>query len=123
VYSSQVAPGVPNNRPQSGAAPQRKNKVVNGHTVSTAQTWYDDLEVRGNTSINPFFYGTYLAETKPNEPVTRSKKQAFQADAIGSIHQLTAAHFNTTHTFRLEWQPGPGGRLRLVHQKLQSQWS
>jgi hypothetical protein len=111
VYTSQVAPGVPNNRPQSGAAPQRKNKVVNGHTVSTAQTWYDDLEVRGNTSINPFFYGTYLAETKPNEPVTRSKKQAFQADAIGSIHQLTAAHFNTTHTFRLEWQPGPGGRL------------
>ncbi len=52
-----------------------------------------------------------MAETKPNEPVTRSKKQAFQADAVGSIHQLTAAHFNTTHTFRLEWQPGPGGRL------------
>jgi hypothetical protein len=67
--------------------------------------------MQGNTSINPFFYGTYLAETKPNEPVTRSKKQAFQADAVGVIHQLTTAHFEKPHTFRLEWQPGPGGRL------------
>lgn len=43
--------------------------------------------------------------------MTRTKKQAYQADAVGALHQLTAAHFNTTHTFRLEWQPGPGGRL------------
>jgi hypothetical protein len=66
---------------------------------------------QGNTSVNPFFYGTYLAETKPNEPVLRSKKQAFQADAVGTIHQLTPSHFNTSHKFRIEWQPGPGGRL------------
>lgn len=76
-----------------------------------AQTWYEGLEMEGNTSINPFFYGTYLAETKPNEPVTRTKKQAFQADAVGVAHQLTPAHFEKPHTFRLEWQPGPGGRL------------
>ena len=49
--------------------------------------------------------------TKPGEPVTRTKKQAFQADAVGAAHQMTPAHFTTTHTFRLEWQPGPGGRL------------
>jgi len=67
--------------------------------------------MHGNTSINPFFYGTYLAETKPNEPVTRTKKQAFQADAVGVVHQLTPLHFTKPHTFRLEWQPGPGGRL------------
>jgi Beta-glucan synthesis-associated protein SKN1/KRE6/Sbg1 len=67
--------------------------------------------MHGNTSINPFFYGTYLAETKPNEPVTRSKQQAFQADAVGAAHQLTPSHFEKPHTFRLEWQPGPGGRL------------
>lgn len=67
--------------------------------------------MHGNTSINPFFYGTYLAETKPNEPVTRTKLQAFQADAVGAAHQLTTSHFNTPHTFRLEWQPGPGGRI------------
>ena len=65
----------------------------------------------GNTSINPFFYGTYLAETKPGEPVTRTKKQAFQADAIGVVHQLTPSHFQKMHTIRLEWQPGPGGRI------------
>ena len=67
--------------------------------------------MHGNTSINPFFYGTFLGETKPGEPVTRTKKQAFQADAVGVAHQLTPAHFNRTHTFRLEWQPGPGGRI------------
>jgi hypothetical protein len=69
------------------------------------------LELQGNTSINPFFYGTYLGETKPGEPVTRTKKQAFQADAVGAAHQLTAAHFKRAHTFRLEWQPGRGGRI------------
>jgi len=67
--------------------------------------------MHGNTSINPFFYGTYLAETKPNEPVTRTKEQAFQADAVGVVHQITPDHFKKPHTFRLEWQPGPGGRL------------
>lgn len=65
----------------------------------------------GNTSVNPFFYGTYMAETKPEEPVSRTKKQAFQADAVGVAHQLTPSHFRHPHTFRLEWQPGPGGRV------------
>jgi len=76
-----------------------------------ANTWYNNLETMGNTSINPFFYGTYMAETKPNEPVSRTKKQAFQADAVGVVHQLTESHFQKPHTFRLEWQPGRGGRL------------
>jgi hypothetical protein len=67
--------------------------------------------MKGNTSVNPFFYGTYLAETKKGEPVTRTKKQAFQADAVGVCHQLTPSHFKRAHTYRLEWQPGPGGRL------------
>lgn len=76
-----------------------------------ANKWYEGIKFAGNTSINPFFYGTYLGETKPGEPVTRTKKQAFQADAVGAAHQLVADHFNRTHTFRIEWQPGPGGRI------------
>jgi hypothetical protein len=76
-----------------------------------AETWYDNLTVAGNTSLNPFFYGTYLGETKPNEPVTRNKRQAFQADAVGAMKQLVPEHFKTPHTFRVEWQPGRGGRL------------
>ena len=73
-------------------------------------TWYKP-EMMGNTSINPYFYGTYLDETKPGEPVTRNKKQAFQADAVCAMNQLAETHFNEFHTFRLEWQPGAGGRL------------
>lgn len=108
----QVAPGIPKNRPQPGAAPLYEETIsTNGHTVWSANDWYDGLQLGGNTSINPFFYGTYLAETKPGEPVTRTEKQAFQADAVGAAHQLTPAHFEKIHTFRLEWQPGEGGRI------------
>jgi len=109
-FTLQVAPGIPENRPQSGHQPLRENLVA-GHTEFLAQTWYEGLKLEGNTTINPFFYGTYMAKTKPGEPVTRTEKQAFQADAVGVMHQLTAAHFNRKHTFRVEWQPGRGGRL------------
>ena len=84
---------------------------MSGHVELLANTWYEGLELHGNTSINPFFYGTYLGVTKPGEPVTRTKRQAFQADAIGAAHQLTPEHFNKTHSFRVEWQPGAGGRI------------
>ena len=108
----QVAPGVPKNRPQTGSPPiRRKSYSESGHTEFAAQTWYEGLVMHGNTSINPFFYGTFLDKTKPNEPVTRTEQQAFQADAIGAAHQLTPEHFHKPHTFRIEWQPGPGGRL------------
>ncbi|KAL7486120.1 hypothetical protein ACHAW6_011769 [Cyclotella cf. meneghiniana] len=108
----QVAPGIPDNRPQSGSQPVRKiDRTHSGYATSVAQVWYDNLTVAGNTSLNPFFYGTYLGETKKNEPVTRNKNQAFQADAVGAMKQIVSEHFKTPHTFRLEWQPGRGGRL------------
>ena len=87
------------------------DRTHSGYATSVAEVWYDNLTVAGNTSLNPFFYGTYLGETKKNEPVTRNKNQAFQADAVGAMKQLVSEHFKTPHTFRLEWQPGRGGRL------------
>lgn len=108
----QVAPGIPENRPQSGSQPVRtKDFTHSGYATSQPENWYDNLTVAGNTSLNPFFYGTYLGPTKPNEPVTRTKKQAFQADAVGAMKQLVPEHFRTPHTFRVEWQPGRGGRI------------
>jgi len=108
----QVAPGIPENRPQSGSQPVRTVDVTHsGYATSVAQNWYDNLTVAGNTSLNPFFYGTYLGVTKLNEPVTRNKNQVFQADAVGAMKQLVPEHFKTPHTFRVEWQPGRGGRL------------
>lgn len=100
------------NRPQCCKIPLYEATIEdNGHTKYMANTWYEHLEYHGNTSINPFFYGTYLGKTKPGEPVTRTENQAFQADAVGVAHQLTPAHFKKPHTFRVEWQPGPGGRI------------
>lgn len=96
----------------SGAQPIREvDKTHSGYATSVVQNWYDNLTVAGNTSLNPFFYGTYLGETKKGEPVQRTKRQAFQADAVGAMKQLVPEHFKTPHTFRVEWQPGRGGRL------------
>lgn len=107
----QVAPGITRSRPRTGYQPVRHTNVSKfGHTEYLADNWYDTNSY-GNTSINPFFYGTYLGVTKPEEPVQRSKYQTFQADAIGAIHQLTDTHFNRSHSFRVEWQPGNGGRI------------
>lgn len=108
----QVAPGITENRPTPGYQPVRESDTTEtGFITSVAQSWYSNLTVAGNTSLNPFFYGTYLAETKPEEPVTRNKKQAFQADAVGAMKQVVGAHFKKPHTFRIEWQPGRGGRI------------
>jgi len=107
----QVAPGVTTSRPRVGFQPVLESEFSNfGHTEYLADNWYD-TESYGNTSINPYFYGTYLGVTKPEEPVQRSKHETFQADAVGALHQLTDSHFSRSHSFRLEWQPGNGGRI------------
>lgn len=103
-YSSmtlQLAPGVPakDNRPPAGTLPEWGFK------------WYENLTFGESTSINPFFYGTFLAATKKEEPIGRSKDESYQCDAVGAMVQLTKSHFTKQHTFRLEWQPGKNGYL------------
>jgi hypothetical protein len=106
-----VAPGVKSNRPPFGKQPVRHTEDKFGNKKDVVNTWYEGLGMMGNTSLNPYFYGTYLAETLPGEPVHRTKSQAFQADAVCAMNQLAKDHFQQTHTYRLEWQPGNGGRL------------
>lgn len=60
-YSSmtlQTAPGIPasRNRPQPASLPE------------WGFTWYKNITYGENTSINPFFYGTYLGPTEPGSP-------------------------------------------------------
>lgn len=54
----QIAPGIPakQRRPQFGTLPEWGFK------------WYNNLTYGENVSINPFFYGTYLATTSAFEP-------------------------------------------------------
>jgi beta-glucanase (GH16 family) len=98
----QLAPGIPTSkrRPQPGTLPE------------WGFNWYSNLTYGQNTSVNPFFYGTYLSETKSAEPVGRSVKEAYQCDALSSMAQLNESHFQGMHVFRLEWQPGEDGYLR-----------
>ncbi len=42
----------------------------------------------------------------------RSASESYQCDAISALVQLQMDHFDSMHTFRLEWQPGPRGYIR-----------
>ena len=98
----QTAPGIPakDNRPYPMTLPE------------WGFNWYQNLSYGGNTTINPFFYGTDLASTSPSDPVYRSKAQAYQADAISSLSGLNDSFWTDFHTWRLEWQPGDEGYVK-----------
>lgn len=98
----QLAPGIPasKHRPPTGTLPE------------WGFNWYHNLTYGENTSINPFFYGTYLAATKAEEPIARSQKESYQCDAISSMMTIDKSYFTSMHTFRLEWQPGDDGYVR-----------
>eukprot|EP00607_Mallomonas_marina_P008784 CAMPEP_0182419324 /NCGR_PEP_ID=MMETSP1167-20130531/3781_1 /TAXON_ID=2988 /ORGANISM="Mallomonas Sp, Strain CCMP3275" /LENGTH=541 /DNA_ID=CAMNT_0024594167 /DNA_START=220 /DNA_END=1845 /DNA_ORIENTATION=+ len=95
----QLAPGIPRSqrRPESGTLPE------------WGFTWYSNLTYGPNTSINPFFYGTYLTETKALEPISRSKAESYQCDSLSCMLSLDESFWDEMHTFRLEWQPGDDG--------------
>jgi beta-glucan synthesis-associated protein KRE6 len=101
----QAAPGIPAElkRPQSGTLPE------------WGFTWYENLTYGVNVSINPFFYGSFLGMTKTLEPVSRSKKEEYQCDAIGAIGNIDESYWKKMHKFRLEWEPGPEGYLRWYY--------
>ena len=58
--SFQLAPGVPTS----------KRRPLPGTLPEWGFHWYPNLTYGLNTSINPFFYGTLLAQTKAEEPST-----------------------------------------------------
>ena len=82
--SLQVSPGVEEQRPMLGFPPK------NG-------TWYEGMHFAKNTSLNIFFYGVKL-EHKP-------KEYSYQSDAISANTNLDASHFDSMHTYRVEWEP------------------
>lgn len=84
--SFQVAPGREANRPGPGEWPG-------------PDQWYKGLKSGANTSLNILFYGTYnhfRDDVKPAE-------QDYWSDAISYNRQLDENHFNSSHTYRLEW--------------------
>jgi len=58
--------------------------------------------------LNNFFYGTTLIQ----KPAIRS----YQSDAISGNTDLTKSHYESQHTYRIEWEPpslsGEGGYVR-----------
>ena len=95
----QLAPGIPSDerRPMSGTRPDM------------GFNWYNNITYGDNTSVNPFFYGSYLGSTSVSDPAFRSEKEAYQADALGGMYSLDASYWDSYHKVRLEWQPGPEG--------------
>lgn len=95
--SLQIAPGMERDRPVLGKLPHK------GH-------WYTHLEYAGTnkSELNPFFYGSTLVHTP--------KSFTYQADGISANLQLNESHYNSTHKYRIEWEPpdlnGTGGYVK-----------
>ena len=61
-------------------------------------TWYDQgLSYGTNTSLNTYYYGTYLTDS--------DNGAAYTADSVSANTNLHATHFDEFHTYTLEWQP------------------
>lgn len=84
--SYQVAPGRSANRPGPGEWPG-------------PDQWYSGLMGGRNTSLNIGFYGTYNHFLDD----VNAAKDDYWSDAISMNRQLTEEHFNSSHTYRLEW--------------------
>jgi len=61
--------------------------------------------------MNMYFYGTMLDKTQKDEPAGRSIRQVYQADAVSALTPLSSDHWESFHTYRLEWMPGTEGYL------------
>jgi hypothetical protein len=84
--SFQVAPGRTAMRPG------------NGYWPGPGQ-WYDGLVGGDNSSLNIGFYGSYNHFIGDPHP----EKSDYWSDAISFNRQLDETFFNSSHTYRLEW--------------------
>lgn len=84
--SFQVAPGRTSMRPGPGYWPGPGQ-------------WYEGLVGGDNTSLNIGFYGNYNHFVGDYDPT----KSDYWSDAVSFNRQLDGRYFNSSHTYRLEW--------------------
>ena len=96
--SLQVSPGVPTSQ----------NRPINGERLNSSRTWYNDIEIGQGGEYN---YGFWGAPVGPDKDGTKDQIYKYQEDAISVNTFLEETHFDSHHTYRLEWQPGPHGYL------------
>ncbi len=93
--SLQISPGVAEGRPVLGQRPLPHH-------------WYTGMTYGLNTTLNPFFYGVTLEHSPAS--------YTYQSDAISANTNLGMTHFNSMHTYRVEWEPadneGEGGHIK-----------
>jgi hypothetical protein len=96
--SFQVAPGRSNMRPGPGYWPGPGQ-------------WYEGLVGGKNSSLNINFYGNYNHFKNDVHP----EKSDYWSDAISYNRQLEEKHFNSTHTYRLEWDVPTDKKDGYIH--------
>jgi len=96
----QLAPGIPDNRPNFGVPPQPD------------QTWYTNMSYGQNSSVNVFFYGSDLGATSILEPTLRTAKQSYRADSVSAVNNIDNSFFDEFHTYGLEWATGKDGYIK-----------
>jgi hypothetical protein len=96
--SLQISPGIT----------KSENRPINGEKLNNSRTWYNDIIIGEGGEYN---YGFWGAPVGPAIDNSKGQIYKYQEDAISVNTFLEETHFDTHHTYRLEWQPGPNGYL------------
>ena len=99
--SLQISPGIPKDS-------KIFKRPINGKKLNSSYTWYDGLRMGPNSEFNDGFWGQ---ECGPVYDGTKDRVHKYQEDAISVNTVLQNTHFERSHIYRLEWQPGHYGYL------------
>ena len=97
--SLQISPGV-----------DKARRPVNGRPLNaSADTWYGGLRFGTGGEYNEGFWGQECGPVVDDSP---ERVHKYMEDAISANTWLNESHFDSHHTYRLEWQPGAAGYLQ-----------
>ena len=96
--SLQISPGIDSAR-----------RPINGHPLNhSSNSWYD-VRIGAHGEYNEGFWGQECGPVVDDSP---ERVHKYMEDAISANTWLNASHFDSHHTYRLEWQPGAEGYLQ-----------
>ncbi len=104
--SLQVAPGLSmRERPEQGTVPKfpPPGAHPNSDTHSYSKWYHEGISYGKETCLNIFFYGLNMVATGDENGIIKGSD--YHADAISANTNLAKSHYESFHTYKLEWQP------------------
>jgi hypothetical protein len=82
------------------------NRPINGKDLNSSQTWYEDLKVGEHGAFNSGFWGQMCG---PEKDTSVGQIHKYMEDALSVNTALNESHFDSTHVYKIEWQPPSTG--------------